>query len=75
MMIQLLIGLYTSRVILHALGITDFGIYNVIGGVVAIFSFISGSMNTATNRYLAFELGIGQSDIVKKCMVKTYMHV
>lgn len=57
MMIQLLIGLYTSRVILHALGITDFGIYNVIGGVVAIFSFISGSMNTATNRYLAFELG------------------
>lgn len=62
MIMQLAIGLYTSRVVLHALGVNDYGIYNVIGGVVAIFSFINGSMSTATNRYLSFELGSKDSD-------------
>lgn len=65
MIIQLIVGLYTSRVILHALGITDYGIYNVVGGVVALFSFLNGSMGTATNRYLAYELGRENVDKVK----------
>lgn len=57
MIFQLIIGLYTSRVILNALGVTDYGIYNVVGGVVAMFGFINGSMGTATSRFLTYELG------------------
>lgn len=57
MIFQLLVGLFSSRVILNALGITDFGIYNVVGGVVSMFSFLNGSMGAATTRFLTFELG------------------
>ena len=57
MLFLLVIGLYTSRVILNALGIVDFGIYNVVGGIVAMFSFINGSISTATTRFLTYELG------------------
>lgn len=57
MFIQMLIGLYTSRVILNALGVSDFGIYNVVGSVTAMLSFINGAMANATTRYITFELG------------------
>lgn len=51
------VSLYTSRVVLNTLGIEDFGIYNVVGGIVAMFSFINNAMATGTQRYLTFELG------------------
>lgn len=57
MIFLLIVGLYTSRVVLNAIGVVDYGIYNVVGGVVAMFSFINGSMGTATTRFLTFELG------------------
>ena len=47
MLFMMIVSLYTSRVILNALGVEDFGIYNVVGGVVAMFSVISGSLSTA----------------------------
>ena len=47
MLLSLVVQLYTSRVILNALGISDYGIYNVVGGVVTMFSFMSGTMSTA----------------------------
>lgn len=53
------ITLYTSRVILNALGVEDYGIYNVVGGVVAMFSLISGSLSNAISRFITFELGRG----------------
>ena len=55
--VVLLISLYTSRVVLQSLGVTDFGIYNVVGGLVTMFSFINGAMSAATLRFLTFELG------------------
>ncbi len=55
--ITLAIGLYTSRVILNILGVDDFGIYNVVGGVVSMFSIITSSLSQAISRYLTFELG------------------
>ena len=70
MIIQLLVGLYMSRVLLHALGVSDYGIYNVVGGVVTMFSFFNGSMGTATNRFLAFELGNGE--IIQTRMRKVF---
>ena len=57
MMLQMLIGLYTSRVILQALGVDDFGIYNVVGSVTAMLSLINGAMSNATMRFITFELG------------------
>jgi O-antigen/teichoic acid export membrane protein len=55
--ISLLIGLYTTRVILDTLGVEDYGLYSVIAGVVGMFSFFSGTMSGASQRYLSFELG------------------
>lgn len=59
------VSLYTSRVILDILGEVDFGIYNVVGGFVAMFTFISGAMVTATQRFLSFEIGKGESGNVR----------
>lgn len=53
----MLVTLYTSRVVLSQLGVEDFGIYNVVGGVVVLFSFLSSAMTAGTQRFLSFELG------------------
>ena len=57
MLFMMVINLYTSRVILQALGVEDYGIYNVVGGVVAMFSILSSSLSAAIQRYITFELG------------------
>lgn len=53
------VSLYTSRVILQVLGVEDFGIYNVVGGVVGMFSVLSGSLSAAISRFITYELGKG----------------
>ena len=65
MLLMMFIGLYTSRIILDKLGEVDFGIYNVVGGFVTMFSLISGAMTTATQRFLSFEIGKGEDGDVK----------
>lgn len=55
--ISMLISLYTSRVILQILGVVDLGIYNVVGGITTIFTWLSGSLSNSTQRYLNFEIG------------------
>jgi len=57
----MLITLYTSRVILNQLGVEDYGIYNVVGGVVAMFAVISSALSSAISRFITFELGRGDS--------------
>ena len=57
MLFSMFVSLYTSRIVLEILGVEDYGIYNIVGGVVTIFSFINSSMSSATQRYLSFELG------------------
>ena len=57
MLLSLVVQLYTSRVILNALGISDYGIYNVVGGVVTMFSFMSGTMSTAAQRFMSYAIG------------------
>lgn len=66
MILIMLVTLYTSRVVLAELGINDYGIYNVVGGVVLMFSFLNSCMSTATQRFLTFELGRGDTDRLKK---------
>nr|WP_320016126.1 lipopolysaccharide biosynthesis protein [uncultured Desulfobacter sp.] len=57
--VVLLVSLYTSRIVLATLGVDDYGIYNVVGGVVAMFSCISGALSGAISRFITFELGRG----------------
>lgn len=66
MFITLIIGLYTSRVVLSTLGVEDYGIYNVVGGVVSMFSLVSGSISAAIGRFITFELGRGDMDKLKR---------
>ncbi len=51
------VALYTSRIVLKVLGFTDYGVYNVVGGVVAIFGFLNGAMSGASSRFLSYEIG------------------
>lgn len=66
MFLVTVVGLYTSRVVLATLGVSDFGIYNVVGGVVVLFSFLKNALNNATYRYLAVELGKNNDLQLKK---------
>ena len=60
--IIMLVSLYTSRVILNVLGVEDYGIYNVVGGFVAMFSMISGALSASISRFITFELGRGDKE-------------
>jgi len=66
MILVMAVSLYTSRVILKALGVDDFGLYGVIGGIVALFSILSGSLTSAISRFLTYELGKGNSQRLKQ---------
>lgn len=66
MLLTMAIGLYTSRVVLAELGISDYGLYSVVGGIVTMFTFINGSLNAGTQRFLTFELGRGNIVQLKK---------
>lgn len=57
MLFMMSVSLYTSRVVLNVLGVEDFGIYNVVGGIVAMFGFLNSAMSSSTQRYITFELG------------------
>lgn len=62
MFVLMLVSLYTVRVTLEALGVEDYGIYNVVGGVVAMFSFLKGSISTSSQRY--FSIHLAKNDVI-----------
>lgn len=68
----MLVSLYTVRVILNTLGAVDYGIYNVVAGVVTMFSFLSGAMAAASQRYFAFEMGRGNKEGLRKVFCITF---
>ena len=51
------IGLYTSRVVLHVLGASDYGLYNVVGGVLTLFTMFSSALTVGTQRFLSYAIG------------------
>lgn len=57
MLLIMAVSLYTSRIVLNTLGVEDYGIYSIVGGVVILFSFFNNAMSIATQRFLSFELG------------------
>lgn len=60
------INLYTSRIVLKALGIEDYGVYNVVGGIVSLFSIVSGTLSASISRFITFELGAGDATRLNK---------
>lgn len=73
MFIIMLISLYTSRIVLNTLGISDYGIYNVVGGIVVMFSFLNSAMSASTQRFLTIEIGKdnfnGQKNVFKTSVI------
>ena len=66
MIVVLVINLYTVRVVLHALGDVDYGIYNVVAGVITMMASFSSVMSSATQRFFSYSLGEGNSEQLKK---------
>ena len=66
------ISLYTSRLVISILGIVDYGIYNVVGGVVTMFTLLSNSMSSASQRYITYALGDDNQEhthrVFQKCV-------
>lgn len=72
---SMIVALYTSRKILEVLGVEDFGIFNVVGGIISLMAFINGSMSVATQRYLTYELGKGAEGQFNKVFnIAVYTH-
>lgn len=75
LVLSAVLTLYSTRVLLSALGIQDFGIYNLIAGVVIMLTFINGAMIITTQRYLSFYLGAGDSSVLNKIFnTSVYIH-
>ena len=66
MLLIMAVTFYTSRVILQVLGVEDFGIYNVVGGVIAMLGFLTSSLGAASSRYITYDLGKGDMMVIKK---------
>lgn len=69
MLITLVVQLYTSRVILDILGASDYGIYNVVGGLVTMFAFLSGTMATAAQRFMTYAIGVNDIKDLRETFV------
>ena len=65
MLLTMLVALYTSRVVLEVLGVEDFGTYNVVGGIVTMFSFLNGTMAASTQRFLSYAIGKKDLQLLK----------
>ena len=66
MLVSMIISLYTSRVVLNELGVEDFGVYNVVGGVVLMLGFVNSAMAASTQRFLTFEIGKNDKGQLRK---------
>lgn len=65
------VSLYTSRIVLQQLGVSDYGLYSLVGGVVALFGFFNSAMSSATQRYLSFDIGKGDENRLQKTFSAT----
>ena len=77
MVVVMAVTLYTSRVVLDSLGVEDFGIYNVVGGIIAMFRILNGALTDASQRFITFELGKGDrgdvNNIFSQCLVLHFL--
>ena len=66
MLLLMVVSLYTSRIVLDALGIIDYGLYNVVGGIVIALGFLSGTLNTASSRFITVALSTRKLEVMQK---------
>ena len=66
MLFLMAVNLYTSRVVLQALGVEDYGVYNAVAGFIAMFSMVSASISGAISRFITFVLGQGDQQKLNK---------
>lgn len=71
MLIQLIVGLYTTRIVLHSLGPSDYGIYNVVGGIMIIINVLNTSISVGTQRFMTVELGTGNISKLNKVYINS----
>lgn len=67
------VALYTSRIVLKVLGAADYGLYNVVGGVVSMFSFLNGSLSSGTSRFITYDIGIGNEERLRETFNVAFM--
>lgn len=73
MLFNMAVVFYTSRILLNILGIENYGVYNVIGGVIALFSFLNGSLAGATSRFITIDLGKGNISNLSKTFSAAFL--
>lgn len=71
MFVNMGVGLFTAGIVLNTLGITDYGIYNIVGGFVSMFGFLNSSMSSATQRFLSFDIGKNDREQLRKTFSTT----
>lgn len=71
MLVMMFVSLFTSRIVLDKLGVVDFGIYNVVGSLVLLFTFIQGSLASSASRFLSYEIGIGTKKTLNQVFCMT----
>lgn len=69
--VVMIVGLYTSRVILQSLGVVDYGIYGIVGGVVGFMGFLNATLSTSSSRFITYALGEGNIDKSKRTFSTT----
>ena len=75
MFISMLIGLFTSRLVLQALGVSDFGLFNAVGGIIGLFTFIAGALASTTTRFINVEMGKEDGDLNKVFNACNLLHI
>lgn len=71
----MVLGLYISRTVLLVLGVSDFGLFSVVGGILTMFTFISGSLSSATSRFLNIEMGRPKGNINRCFNINVVLHI
>ncbi len=71
MLLTMVVSFYTSRIVLEQLGVSDYGVYSLVGGIVAMFGFFNSAMVSATQRYLTFDIGAGDQVRLQKTFSAT----
>ncbi|HDZ9623104.1 TPA: hypothetical protein RU048_003177, partial [Vibrio cholerae] len=66
LLITIVLGIFTTRIVINALGIDDYGIYGVVAGLITMFGFMNAAMSSSTQRYLSFDLGLKDSIKLQK---------
>lgn len=73
--VTMLVGLFTSRYVLKALGASDYGLFSVVGSVIGMYAFIAGSLSGTTVRFINFEMGKEDGDVNRMFNICNFMHI